>query len=59
MNYIKILSIILVVAGVITFGIDAYNLKGVNRNTAMLLDFGIIWLGLWLNKAYGKAAKKE
>jgi hypothetical protein len=59
MNYIKILSIIIVAVGVLRFG---YAWLFINMSQfatlQMILGLLFVFLGLWLNKAYRNGATK-
>ena len=59
MNYIKILSIIIVVFGCLRFGY-AWSFVGMSEfaTLQMILGLMFVFVGLWLNKAYGKRASK-
>lgn len=60
MNYIKILSIIIVVFGCLRFGYT-WLFVGMSEFATLQMILGVtfVFLGLWLNKAYGKGAKKQ
>jgi uncharacterized membrane protein len=59
MNYIKILSIIIVTLGVLRFGFAmAFIPMSEQATLHMILGLLFVFLGLWLNKAYRKGASK-
>ena len=50
-NYVKLISILLVIGGIIGFFYDAYYSTG---GAYEIVDMMFIFGGLWLNKNYGK-----
>lgn len=60
MNYIKIVSIIIIVFGCLRFGYSWLYLNMSEFATLqMILGLMFVFLGLWLNKAYRKGVKSK
>jgi hypothetical protein len=59
MNYIKILSIIIIVFGCLRFGY-AWLFVGMSEFATLQMILGLlfVFLGLWLNKAYRKGVRQ-